>query len=164
MQCGTFFHIQKPQNAKIDRWSHQHNCQVLLSMAFCTLVYFLSSNTGLEFRHERGGFGEVNLASFPYYIKLTCLNVHLLLAGHMTRILNYLVQVNSQTCDTVATGIQLGFLGCLSTVSTFIAEFNAMRESKHPWRANAYALITIFISFGLGILIYSVPVWTKGYG
>lgn len=73
-------------------------------------------------------------------------------------------EVNSQTCDTVATGIQLGFLGCLSTVSTFIAEFNAMRESKHPWRANAYALITIFISFGLGILIYSVPVWTKGYG
>ncbi|KAM4099573.1 hypothetical protein ACJW30_05G001600 [Castanea mollissima] len=71
--------------------------------------------------------------------------------------------VNSQTCDTVVAGIQLG-LGCLSTVSTFIAEFNAMRESEHPWRAYAYALITICISFGLGILIYSVPVWTKGYG
>ncbi|XP_030925791.1 uncharacterized protein LOC115952712 isoform X2 [Quercus lobata] len=72
--------------------------------------------------------------------------------------------VNSQTCDTVVLGIQLGFLGCLSTVSTFIAEFNAMRESERPWRAYAYALITICISFGLGILIYSVPVWTKGYG
>ncbi|KAL4598963.1 hypothetical protein ACB092_11G093200 [Castanea dentata] len=72
--------------------------------------------------------------------------------------------VNSQNCDTVASGIQLGFLGCLSTVSTFIAEFNAMRESEHPWRAYAYALITVCISFGLGILIYSVPVWTKGYG
>ncbi|KAM3732517.1 hypothetical protein ACB098_11G066400 [Castanea mollissima] len=71
--------------------------------------------------------------------------------------------VNSQNCDTVASGIQLGFLGCLSTVSTFIAEFNAMRESEHPWRAYAYALITVCISFGLGILIYSVPVWTKGY-
>ncbi|KAL4605294.1 hypothetical protein ACB092_09G018800 [Castanea dentata] len=72
--------------------------------------------------------------------------------------------VNSQTCDTVVLGIQLGFLGCLSTVSTFIAEFNAMRQSERPWRAYAYALITICISFGLGILIYSVPVWTKGYG
>ncbi|KAM3699122.1 hypothetical protein ACJW31_05G001600 [Castanea mollissima] len=71
--------------------------------------------------------------------------------------------VNSQTCDTVAAAIQPG-LGCLSTVSTFIAEFNAMRESEYPWRAYAYALITICISFGLGILIYSVPVWTKGYG
>ncbi|XP_062107383.1 fluoride export protein 1 isoform X2 [Humulus lupulus] len=70
--------------------------------------------------------------------------------------------VNTKTCDTITTGIQLGFLGCLSTVSTFIAEFNAMRESKHPWRAYVYAMITICVSFGLGTLIYSVPVWTKG--
>ncbi|KAG6655567.1 hypothetical protein CIPAW_05G226300 [Carya illinoinensis] len=71
---------------------------------------------------------------------------------------------SSQTFDTVAVGIQLGFLGCLSTVSAFIAEFNAMRESKQPWRAYAYASITICLSFSLGILIYSVPVWIKGYG
>ncbi|XP_015885620.3 uncharacterized protein LOC107421017 isoform X2 [Ziziphus jujuba] len=71
--------------------------------------------------------------------------------------------VNTKNCDTIATGIQFGFLGCLSTVSTFIAEFNAMRESKHPWRAYAYAMITVCISFGLGTLIYSVPVWTEGY-
>ncbi|KAK8685683.1 hypothetical protein V6N13_041681 [Hibiscus sabdariffa] len=43
--------------------------------------------------------------------------------------------VNNMKFDTIAMGIQLGFLGCLSTVSTFIAEFNAMRESNHPWRA-----------------------------
>lgn len=72
-----------------------------------------------------------------------------------------LLQTNTEKCDTVATGIQLGFLGCLSTVSTFVAEFNAMRDSKHPWRAYAYAMATICISFGLGTLIYSVPVWTK---
>ncbi|TQD91337.1 hypothetical protein C1H46_023088 [Malus baccata] len=48
--------------------------------------------------------------------------------------------VNTKTCDIVATGIQFGFLGCLSTVSTFIAEFNAMRESKYPWRAYAYCV------------------------
>ncbi|KAM1135968.1 hypothetical protein ACFX15_033497 [Malus domestica] len=71
--------------------------------------------------------------------------------------------VNTKTCDIVATGIQFGFLGCLSTVSTFIAEFNAMRESKYPWRAYAYATATICTSFGLGILIYCVPVWTRAY-
>ncbi|KAI3728008.1 hypothetical protein L6452_16633 [Arctium lappa] len=49
------------------------------------------------------------------------------------------------------------------TVSTFIAEFGAMRESKHPWRAYVYALTTIIISFSLGTLIFSVPVWTKGW-
>ncbi|KVH95170.1 fluoride export protein 2 [Cynara cardunculus var. scolymus] len=63
----------------------------------------------------------------------------------------------------VATGIQFGLCGCLSTVSTFIAEFGAMRESKHPWQAYVYALTTIIISFSLGTLIFSVPVWTKGW-
>ncbi|XP_022773216.1 fluoride export protein 2-like isoform X2 [Durio zibethinus] len=71
--------------------------------------------------------------------------------------------VNTKNFNTVATGIQLGFLGCLSTVSTFIAEFNAMRESKYPWRAYVYAFITMGLSFVLGILIYDVPAWTKGY-
>ncbi|KAK6939836.1 putative fluoride ion transporter CrcB [Dillenia turbinata] len=68
--------------------------------------------------------------------------------------------VKTQTCNTVATGIQFGLMGCLSTVSTFMAEFYAMMQSAHPWRAYAYALITILISFALGTLIYSVPVWT----
>ncbi|KAK3002706.1 hypothetical protein RJ639_019290 [Escallonia herrerae] len=71
--------------------------------------------------------------------------------------------VKTKTCDTVATGLQFGLLGCLSTVSTFIAEFHAMRGSNKPWRAYAYAMATILISFSLGTLIYSVPVWTKGY-
>ncbi|PSS31790.1 Fluoride export protein [Actinidia chinensis var. chinensis] len=71
--------------------------------------------------------------------------------------------VKTKTCYTVTTGIQFGLLGCLSTVSTFIAEVHAMRESKHPWRAYAYALITIVTSFSLGTLIYSVPVWSLGY-
>ncbi|KAJ9166627.1 hypothetical protein P3X46_021347 [Hevea brasiliensis] len=72
-------------------------------------------------------------------------------------------EVHTKNCNTISTGIQFGFLGCLSTVSTFIAEYNAMEESNKTWRAYAYALITILMSFGLGILIYSVPVWTKGY-
>lgn len=71
--------------------------------------------------------------------------------------------VNTENCNTVASGIQFGFLGCLSTVSTFMAEFNAMRVSNHAWRAYVYALITIVMSFTLGTLIYSVPVWAKGY-
>ncbi|GKV37660.1 hypothetical protein SLEP1_g45659 [Rubroshorea leprosula] len=71
--------------------------------------------------------------------------------------------VNTRTCNTVVDGIQLGFLGCLSTVSTFIAEFNAMRGSHQPWRAYAYALSTIGLSFVFGVLFYDLPVWVKGY-
>ncbi|XP_004250332.1 fluoride export protein 1 [Solanum lycopersicum] len=71
--------------------------------------------------------------------------------------------VNTETCDTVASGIQFGLLGCLSTVSTFIAEFHAMRGSKYPWRAYVYALCTTLISFVLGTLIYFVPVWVENF-
>ncbi|GJU12046.1 fluoride export protein 2 [Tanacetum coccineum] len=71
--------------------------------------------------------------------------------------------VNDKHFDVVASGIQFGLCGCLSTVSTFIAEYRAMEESEHPWRAYVYALTSIIISFALGTLIYSVPVWTKGW-
>ncbi|CAH9144368.1 unnamed protein product [Cuscuta epithymum] len=71
--------------------------------------------------------------------------------------------VKTKDCDTVVAGVQFGLLGCLSTVSTFAAEFHAMRESKQPWRAYAYAFTTIISSFILGTLLYSVPVWVKGY-
>ena len=80
----------------------------------------------------------------------------------VTPVFTCLMQVHTKDCDTAVTGIQFGFLGCLSTVSTFAAEFNAMRESSHPWRAYAYAIITMCASFALGILIYCVPVWTRG--
>ncbi|KAG8378297.1 hypothetical protein BUALT_Bualt08G0122800 [Buddleja alternifolia] len=66
--------------------------------------------------------------------------------------------VQTKNWDTVASGIQFGLLGCLSTVSTFIAEFHAMRESMQPWRAYAYATTTSMVSFVLGTLIYSVPI------
>ncbi|KAL8059696.1 hypothetical protein ABFX02_03G103900 [Erythranthe guttata] len=71
--------------------------------------------------------------------------------------------IRTTNCETVASGVQFGLLGCLSTVSTFIAEFNAMRESNNTWRGYAYATTTFFISFILGTLIYSVPVWARGY-
>ncbi|XP_048226618.1 fluoride export protein 1 [Ricinus communis] len=72
-------------------------------------------------------------------------------------------EVQTKTCNTIATGIQLGFCGCLSSVSAFIAEYNAMEDCNENLRAYAYALTTILISFGLGILIYCLPVWTRGF-
>ncbi|XP_020094839.1 uncharacterized protein LOC109714562 isoform X2 [Ananas comosus] len=71
--------------------------------------------------------------------------------------------VNTKKCRTVTSGIEFGFLGCLSTVSTFVAEVYAMRQSRHSGRAFIYATATILLSFAMGTLIYSVPVWTKHY-
>lgn len=51
----------------------------------------------------------------------------------------------------------------MSTVSTFVAEVYTMRQSGHSGRAFIYAGSTVIVSFVLGTLIYSVPVWTKNY-
>lgn len=97
------------------------------------------------------------------WVPFGTLTANVLAASIMAALAILKKAVNTSSCDTIATGIQIGFLGCLSTVSTFIAEFHAMRESKYWWRAEVYASATILISFGLGTLIYSVPVWSRGY-
>ncbi|KAJ3681786.1 hypothetical protein LUZ60_014359 [Juncus effusus] len=71
--------------------------------------------------------------------------------------------VNTERSGVILSGIQLGFLGCMSTVSTFVAEIYTLRQSGHSGRAFIYAASTILFSFVLGTLIYSVPVWTKHY-
>ncbi|KAL2650051.1 hypothetical protein R1flu_018179 [Riccia fluitans] len=59
-------------------------------------------------------------------------------------------------------GLQLGMLGCLSTVSTFVAEIQIMHQGKNRWRAYVYPISTILISLVIGFLIYGVPVWVLG--
>lgn len=100
---------------------------------------------------------------FLKWVPFGTLAANILAAALMAALATLKKAVKTNTCNTVATGIQLGFLGCLSTVSTFLAEFNAMQNSSQPWRAYAYATSTIVISFALGTLIYSVPVWVKDY-
>lgn len=71
--------------------------------------------------------------------------------------------VNTSRCHIVIGALKLGFMGCLSTVSTFAVEVYAMRQSGREGRALSYVAITFVSSFALGTLIYSVPVWTKHY-
>lgn len=47
----------------------------------------------------------------------------------MTRI-SCMMQVNTTDYDAVVAGLQFGLMDWQSTVSTFAAEFNAMKESE----------------------------------
>ncbi|GJN23186.1 hypothetical protein PR202_gb10813 [Eleusine coracana subsp. coracana] len=71
--------------------------------------------------------------------------------------------VHTKRSTVILSGIQLGFLGCLSTVSTFAAEVYTMRRSGQITKAFVYAASTFLLSFVLGTLVYSVPVWVKHY-
>ncbi|XP_057821503.1 uncharacterized protein LOC131034124 isoform X2 [Cryptomeria japonica] len=73
------------------------------------------------------------------------------------------LMVKDHTKKIVIEGLQLGFLGCMSTVSTFVVEVQAMHQSNHSWRAYIYILVSILPAFIFGTLIYSIPVWIRGY-
>ncbi|CAM8914281.1 unnamed protein product [Rhodiola kirilowii] len=97
------------------------------------------------------------------WVPFGTLTANVAAASMMAALATVKAAVNTKNCDTVANGIQFGLLGCMSTVSTFMAEFHAMRNSTQPWRAYAYSAITIIPSFGIGILVYSIPVWAEGF-
>ncbi|KAJ0973295.1 hypothetical protein J5N97_021254 [Dioscorea zingiberensis] len=97
------------------------------------------------------------------WLPIGTLTANILAACIMAALETISKEVNTKRCEIIVKGIQFGFLGCLSTVSTFVAEVFAMRQSGNIQRANAYMLLTIIPSFGLGTLIYSLPVWLKHY-
>lgn len=97
------------------------------------------------------------------WLPIGTLVANVLAAGIMASLAVTAKAVNTKHSTTVLNGIQFGFLGCLSTVSTFAAEIYAMRSSRQIGRAFVYAAATFVLSFVLGTLVYSVPVWVKHY-
>ncbi|XP_010930897.2 uncharacterized protein [Elaeis guineensis] len=97
------------------------------------------------------------------WLPIGTLSANILAACIMAALATISKEVNTKRCSIIVSGVQFGFLGCLSTVSTFTAEVFAMWESGHRGRAYTYTAITILPSFALGTLIYSVPLWTKHY-
>jgi len=97
------------------------------------------------------------------WLPIGTLAANVLAAGIMAALAVTSKAVHTNRSTTILSGIQLGFLGCLSTVSTFAAEVYTMRRSGQIARAFVYAASTFLLSFVLGTLIYSLPVWKKHY-
>ncbi|KAJ1296188.1 hypothetical protein BS78_01G280300 [Paspalum vaginatum] len=97
------------------------------------------------------------------WLPIGTLAANVLAAGIMASLAVTSKAVHTKRSTTILSGIQLGLLGCLSTVSTFAAEVYTMRRSGQIARAFVYAASTFLLSFVLGTLVYSVPVWEKDY-
>ncbi|KAK7301303.1 hypothetical protein RJT34_12164 [Clitoria ternatea] len=174
-------------NWKMDSYSHQLAVMVLLLVLLGILWGVIGALVKAEFKHSDRdaqlwfacmvgplgvwirwflarlngrGLGRTGLLK---WIPFGTLAANISAASFMAALASVNKAVNSKDSNTVVAGLQFGLMGCLSTVSTFAAEFNAMRKSNNSWRAYAYASITICVSYSIGILIYCVPVWTKGF-
>lgn len=97
------------------------------------------------------------------WLPIGTLVANVLAAGIMAALAVTSKAVHTKRSTTILSGIQLGFLGCLSTVSTFAAEVYTMRRSGQIARAFVYAASTFLLSFVLGTIVYSLPVWAKHY-
>jgi len=60
----------------------------------------------------------------------------------------------------VLQGVQDGFCGCLTTVSTWVSEINGLKR-RHGW---VYALASLVGALGLMVAILGSCVWTLGFG
>ena len=65
--------------------------------------------------------------------------------------------VNLNAC-VVLEGWMQGFCGCLTTVSTWVAELNGLRR-RHAW---FYALMSLAVALGSQVVIIGTVLWTRG--
>jgi fluoride ion exporter CrcB/FEX len=74
---------------------------------------------------------------------------------------NHLCLVQSpEDASLLCNGLQIGLLGCMSTVSTFVTEFVSLHQGPKRWRAYTYFCIMFFCSLCMGLLVYTLPVLT----
>jgi fluoride ion exporter CrcB/FEX len=72
------------------------------------------------------------------------------------------LQVQQTDAALLVQGLQLGLLGCMSTVSTFVAELYLLHLiANKRWRAYAYAFIMLVCCFAVGVIAYTIPVLTR---
>eukprot|EP00252_Welwitschia_mirabilis_P012230 TRINITY_DN27168_c0_g1_i1.p1 TRINITY_DN27168_c0_g1~~TRINITY_DN27168_c0_g1_i1.p1 ORF type:complete len:389 (+),score=24.51 TRINITY_DN27168_c0_g1_i1:391-1557(+) len=86
-----------------------------------------------------------------------------LIATNMLQLLYLLgIKVCNEKASLWIKGINLGFVGCLSTVSTMIIEIYTMREKGQLWKGYAYILISVFSNFISSTSIYLLSRKVKG--
>lgn len=59
----------------------------------------------------------------------------------------------------VLQGVEDGFCGCLTTVSTWVSELSSLRR-KHAW---VYGVASVLISLGVMVVVMGGLRWTKGF-
>lgn len=83
-----------------------------------------------------------------------------LVASTLEAVLGTVLLASPEDASLLCNGLQIGLLGCMSTVSTFVTEFVSLHQGPKRWRAYTYFCIMFFCSLCMGLLVYTLPVLT----
>lgn len=112
-------------------------------------------------QYNGGGIGAKQRFS---WVPLGTLGVNLVASMVEASLSTLNVAVDTMASSLIVGGMQLGLLGCMSTVSTLMVEiYNLYRGNSDRWRAYVYPLLTVVLTCVSGILIYNVPVWVFSF-
>ncbi|KAJ7533230.1 hypothetical protein O6H91_13G038600 [Diphasiastrum complanatum] len=73
------------------------------------------------------------------------------------------LKVHNYSSALTVGALQLGLLGCMSTVSTLVTEVCFLHQGENHWRAYMYTILTMFSALITGIILYSICVWVDDY-
>ncbi|KAG0597449.1 hypothetical protein M758_UG339600 [Ceratodon purpureus] len=83
-----------------------------------------------------------------------------LVAATLQAVLGTVLLASPEDASLLCRGLQTGLLGCMSTVSTFVAEIHSLHQGPKRWRAYAYFCIMFFCSYSMGLVVYTLPALT----
>ncbi|XP_024378055.1 uncharacterized protein [Physcomitrium patens] len=86
-----------------------------------------------------------------------------LVASVLQAVLSVVILSNPEDASLLCRGLQIGLLGCMSTVSTFVTEIFSLRQSPKRWRAYAYLCLSLISTYCMGVIAYTVPVLTHPF-
>ena len=90
---------------------------------------------------------------FGTFIEGMCMDLQ-----HSSSIVAKVSGTNAVPC-AVLQGVMLGFCGCATTVSTWVAELNGMRR-RHAW---LYGLASVAVALAFQVVIMGSMGWTEGF-
>lgn len=134
-----------------DDWRYRVTFALIFAPPGALLRFYVS-------KHLNGRIPAFPLGTFVVNILGTVIEGMCMDLQHSSVIMAKVAGSNAVSC-AVLQGVMLGFCGCTTTVSTWVAELDGLRR-RHAW---FYGLASVAIALAMQVVIMGSMIWTIGY-
>lgn len=132
-------------------WRSRATLPLIFSPLGALLRFYLS-------RHLNSRVPSFPLGTFTANIIGTVIEAVCYVLQHTDNVVLRNDLVDTDAC-TVLQGLTQGFCGCLTTVSTWVAELDGLRR-RHAW---VYGLMSVAVALGFQVAIMGSVLWARGF-